>query len=286
MYKITQLMGLASLLLLGSCSSDDSRPGSDPTSKHYVLKQVNTIYYAVESDATGNHTSSTETRQVSYNFYYTDSNQLDSIRRDSHVFKTGVPTMPIPHGVKYQLNESLDLISYEVKDKDYPITNHTFTYDNGLVKNYKVSDIDLGFYEHQLEYNSNKQFVKSHSTNMTSGAEFEVNYSYNTKGELVQLTNTSNYTVNFTYDKGKNPFYSLPFDLTTLIFHDLYYIPITYAFPHNINSYKIGKEPAFTFDYTYNEDHFPIKTTIYKGAKTKSNLHMAIHYDYHIVPSI
>ncbi|MGG5506786.1 MULTISPECIES: hypothetical protein [unclassified Myroides] len=286
MFKTLQLVGLASLLLLGSCSSDDTQSTSTTTSKHYLLKQVNSIYYNVESDATGNHTSSKETKQVSYNFYYKNATQLDSIRRDTHVLQTGVPTIAIPHPITYKCNENNDLTSYEVQHRGAAITNHTFTYDNRLVQNYTISDIDLGFYEHQLKYNSNQQFVKSHSTNTTNGVEFEVNYSYNAKGELIKLTDTYNYTVNFTYDRGKNPFYSLPFDLTTLIFNDLYFIPITYAFPHTIKSYKIGSEPTFTFEYTYNEDHFPITTTIYKGAKTKRNLHMRLYYDYHIVPSI
>lgn len=283
-----KLVGLASLFLfLGSCSSDDStapKPDHPDGLDQYLLTSLDYTFYNVESDASGNHTSQTPRSQVHYTFNYKDFHRLDSITRDTHTFDNqGAVTTAVQHALAFELNEKFKLTTLNILLHGNVQQSYRFSYDKDLLQHFQIVNQGKPWLRHDLIYNTNKLFTQA-SVSILEQEErkLDVQYNYNQNNELLQVS-TENYAATFTYGTGKNPFYFLPFDLTTLLFEDLLYVPITYQFPHPLASYKVSDDTTLTFEYSYNKGNYPEKATVYKGAKTKANRYMVIEYNYHIL---
>ena len=106
------------------------------------------------------------------------------------------------------------------------------------------------------------------------------NYTYN---NLNQISHFTFYGENFsmTYDNKKNPFYNLPYDLTSIIFGFDLAFPYTYQFPNNITTLVIDEKET-TIEYAYNEENLPIRATSYLGQKKDQKIFFEITYTYEI----
>lgn len=288
MNKIVKSTLFASFLLtMIGCSSDDSntpQPDHPDGPDQYLLTSLDYTFYNVESDASGNHTSQSPGSQVHYTFSYKDSHQLDSITRDTYTFDDhGAIITAVQHALAFDLTEKYRLNTLNILLHGNVQQSYHFSYDQDLVQHFQIVDLGKPWLQHDLIYNTSKLFTQgSVSILEQEERKLDVQYNYNQNNELIQVS-TENYAATFTYGTGKNPFYFLPFDLTTLIFENLSYIPITYQFPHPLASYKVSDDTTFTFEYSYNKGNYPEKATVYKGSKTKANRYMVIEYNYHIL---
>lgn len=83
------------------------------------------------------------------------------------------------------------------------------------------------------------------------------------------------------YDSKNNPFKDLPFDLTSIVFEGVNFIPLTYTFPNNIKEYKTPYLDTYQLEYKYDENNNPIKASVYYlNDSNPKELDYEIEYSY------
>ncbi|MGG5578068.1 hypothetical protein ACPDHL_12105 [Myroides sp. C15-4] len=253
-----KLAGLASLLLLlGSCSSDDS---NKPTTekKHFISTVAVTKYKQYMSD------SEVSTQPFShslYSFNYKENQQLSTIDTKTTAYTPlGEVDQVYQGNIRYQLNTANQLLSLDFTHNSKTTQAFTYTYNQDLLASYTLETLDSS-YQIQYTYNTKKQFITAVDMNQSPEFQDKFGYEYNTANQLIEIKdyNMDNATA-ITYTAIPNPFYTLPFDLTTLIYVDLDLVPFNYMFSTTIASIK-GRFQHVVIEYEYNEANLPISAT-------------------------
>lgn len=280
MKKIVQTLALASFFLfLHSCTSDDNvKEPEQPTfeTKYYVSHIESTGFikdYLHNDDGTYKIISVPE-QGLTFDFTYTEDYKLTALNNAILVYKLGKVSETYPTIFDFKLDETNRLTSFDILLNNIPINTFAYTYTEDLLTSITIQEVGEKL-EQTFSYNDRKQFISS----LITPENIAFNYVYNEKNQMTKMT-TGNLAIEIGHDDKKNPFSHLPFDMTTLIFDELEYIPFTYRFPNNINSLVSPNQEQYTVEYTYNKDNYPTKALVYEVLKNEKILYKEIHYTY------
>ena len=273
-----KLAGLASLFLfLGSCSSDDSnKPATEK--KHFISTVAVTKYRQYMSEP------EPITQPYIHSLYsinYTENQQLSAIDTKTTQYNSlGEVDQVYQGSIHHQLNSSNQLLSLDFITNAKTTQAYTYTYNQDLLASYALNTLSSS-YEVKYTYNTKKQFITAIESDLKTEYNAEFAYEYNTNNQLVGIQDydTDNATT-ITYTDVINPFYALPFDLTTLIYADLGLVPFNYMFSTTIASIK-GRFQHIAIKYEYNEANLPTSATatVQKG-NSPAYPYMKIDYTY------
>ncbi|MDM1044899.1 hypothetical protein HX004_07465 [Myroides sp. 1354] len=282
MNYLIKLTTLASFFLfLGSCNSDDATTQPENNTKYLITKVHSTSYETIKMvNGNGTHIERTPTTYVEFHLTYDKNDQLESLAQDSRTMKNEEVVASFHHIFDVKLNQSNQLDSLHILLNDKKIQSDYFKYENNLVEEFST----FGILKIALKYNNQNQFTTGIADFIRptgNSQPYTVNYKYNTNKQLVGY-NYMDYKLELTYNTGKNPFSHLPLDLTSFIFGEFGYIPLTYKFPNTVADYKITSDASTTYSITYNfnSGNYPTEATVYKGSITPENIVQVITYSY------
>ncbi|MGG5506110.1 MULTISPECIES: hypothetical protein [unclassified Myroides] len=282
MKKHTHLLAFAFLsLCLTNCSSDDStveikRPV--PTyEKQYFISQVQTSLYTKEfkHETNGSYEILPILEQENlFQFTYTEDYKLQTLRDVLTLYKDAKPKQTYAIDYNFELDENDRLKTLEKRMGNTLINHFAFTYKDNLLHTNTVQQegetLELTFV-----YNQASQFTSA----LIKPYSMKFDYAYNDKNQMISM-GTLGLSVEFGYTEEKNPFSHLPFDMTTLLLEELSLIPLTYHFPNLIQTLVSPEHENFTIEYTFNEDLYPVKATMYEMLNKKKVVYKEFTYTY------
>ncbi|WP_410881369.1 hypothetical protein [Myroides sp. DW712] len=285
MNKAIKTIVLASFLLaMIGCSSDDSSKEpkgpegpvyedlylvSSIESKHYREDEIMHEDGTVERAAIHDYT-------VNLNFVYDDNLNLSDATNKMTFYNDGQIVSTSQGKIEHKLNEKNQLISLLLTGGNMFNDSFVYTYQDDLLKKYNSLG-EYGNYEHLFTHNAQKQFTNS----SLEPQNLEFTYTYNNKNQLAGIKNTAQTKpMQIEYDNQNNPFKYLPFDLTTVLFDEIKYMPLSYIFPNNITYTKASDDFLFKIAYTYNEANFPLTAKISSEDEGKKSLEQELFYTY------
>lgn len=287
MKKIVQSASMLCLFaLFASCSSDDStRPyieppiegPTTPIEKHYYVSDVQSKSYTIDMEHQLNGTyemTSTLSQQDHFVLSYTDDFKLTSLNNTVNEYKDEKVNNTYVLDYHFELDENNRLKTFDIQRQGNSLRSFVYHYKNNRLDSNRL--VDEGQVINQsFTYNDKDQFIRSTITPMN--LQFE--YGYNDKNQLISMSFFT-LSMEIGYDEGKNPFTLLPFDMTSFVFNEMDFIPLTYHFSTNFNYLKSPENEKYTIEYTYNEDHYPIKAMMYEVTEKTKNLYREIDYSY------
>lgn len=288
MKKLVQPLALSSLFLLFmSCTSDDSNltdpiicPTVFPTPEnHYYVSdiKVTSFDFNFEHNENGSYEIKTHPDQgLTFDFSYTEDFKLTGINNSILLYENNEVIYSVNTIFDYNFNEKNQLANFGIFVENTLLRSQSYTYNDDLVASTVTRDPD-GTQTQTFTYNDKKQFISS----LLQPKNARLTYSYNGNDQLNSLS-INNEKLEFTYDDKKNPFATLPFDLTTIIHDELEFIPLTYRFANNINFIKNPDQEVFTIEYQYNTDNYPTKATIYQTVNKTKVIYKTIDFTYQV----
>ncbi|MGG5578066.1 hypothetical protein ACPDHL_12095 [Myroides sp. C15-4] len=283
MNKVIKTIALASFFLtIVGCSSDDtSKTPEGPTFENkQLISHVKSTYYwndeEYKEDGTTQHISGTD-YVIDFNFSYDDHLALSALTykviyyQDNEIRK-------VTDGVfNFKLNQAGQLETLDITGDIMFRNTYTYTYTDGLVSKIESNDGSQKS-EQTFTYNAAKQMIQSEIPSIP----WTFNYTYNNQNQLIKIQNNrTELPEQIEYDAKSNPFKDLPFDLTSVLFEGVNYIPLTYMFPNNIQGYKTPYLDTYQLEYKYDENNNPIKASIYYQSDNQpKELDYEIDYSY------
>ncbi|MGG5577131.1 hypothetical protein ACPDHL_07305 [Myroides sp. C15-4] len=271
---------IASLsVFLFSCSSDDSSTPPPPTyhiEKTPYISEIQQSFYE-SPDPTREGNPQDKIIDINYDFTYDADFNLQHITYKDALYKNQVA---IPQQ-DLQLQPTLDpqgrLKLWEIKEKGETVDDYVYQYQDDRLTaiTYNLRSKG-GSFTSQLSYNDNNQLV----LNEALEANLLIDYKYNAKNQIDKMK-FNGQNVSFTYDDKKSPFYSLPFDLTSVLINFNFILPYTYHFPNNVTSIVLDGQMVQA-DYTYNENDLPLKVVYYTMENEEKIIDFEINYSYKI----
>lgn len=284
--KLTAITSL--LLLFVSCTSDDNKTEGPKGKKQYLLTAVNYTAYKADpmqaGDFTLNYTPEYREPEftASLSLTYDTDKQLSELllTKKQYENESVVDHHVYTYKPEYNVSQQIKALTISSQDNN---SQYSFSYENEQLKALQVLDNARISYDQQFVYNNLKQFTNATVQTIENEPQtIELAYTYNAANQLVHLTN-GNDAIDFSYDTGKNPFDALPFDLTTLILDNIYFVPLTYKFTNTLASYRLStEEQPYLLEHVYNEDNYIIQTKIYRGTKVNEKHYMLIVYKYEV----
>lgn len=283
MNKVIQTIALASFFLtLVGCSSDDT--SKDPEGPTFVNKQlishVKSTYYWYDEeyneDGTTQHISGLD-YVIDFDFSYDDHLDLSALTYKVTYYQDN-EIRKVTDGVfNFKLNQARQLETLDITGDIMFRNTYTYTYADGLVSKVESNDGNQKS-EQTFTYNATKQMIQSEIPSIP----WTFNYTYNTQNQLIKIQNNrTELPEQIEYDTKNNPFKDLPFDLTSVLFEGVNYIPLTYTFPNNIKGYKTPYLDTYQLEYKYDENNNPIKASIYyQSDNLPKELDYEIDYSY------
>lgn len=284
MKKRTHTLAFAFLALsLASCSSDDTTleiKQPVPTyEKHYFISQIQTALYSKEfkHETNGSYEVLPILEQEDlFQLTYTEDFKLQTLRNVSTLYKDTKPNKTHTIDYNFELDEKGRLQTMEKQTGNILISHLGFAYKDNLLHT-NIMQEEGEILEQTFFYNQANQFTSA--LIKPYGVKFD--YTYNDKNQMISMK-TQGLAVEFGYTEGKNPFSHLPFDMTTLLLDELSLIPLTYHFPNLIHSLVSPDQENFTIEYTFNENLYPIKATMYEILGKKKVIYKEFTYTYTI----
>jgi|GEM_PF-3516745 len=285
MKKIVPYGLLASFsLFLFSCGSDDhsflskvpEHVDPDPIiEKTYYLSKIDQRYYSTPDTSSPN-TEQNILQHITYSFFYDEIFTLNHAVFHNIISEDGSTPQTFSYKIAHTLNEQKQLQKIAFQEHEIDASSYKYFYNESLVIKCISRYAGQGSFSGDYKYNNQKQLISYSAPEPRLFA----NYSYNNLNQISQFTF---YGENFsmTYDNKKNPFYNLPYDLTSIILGFDLAFPYTYQFPNNITSLVIDKKET-TIEYAYNEENLPIRATSYLGQKEDQKIIYDITYTYEI----
>lgn len=285
--KLTTIFSL--LFLFTSCTSDDNQKEEPTGKKNYLLTRVNYTAYPSAPIQTGDFTLNYTPKYrepefvALFDLTYDNDKQVKKLHLKKDMYENGLLVARHSYTFKPKYNSFQQMETLTVSSEAHTTSEYSFSYENELVKDLQVLDNARISYNQHLVYNNLKQFTQATvQTIENEPRTMELAYTYNSANQLMNLTDGNN-MIDFSYDIGKNPFDALPFDLTTLILDNIYFVPLTYKFANTLASYTLSTEESpFIFEHTYNEDNYITHTKIYRGSKERDKHYMLIAYQYEV----
>lgn len=287
MKKLVQSASMLCLFsLFANCSSDDTtRPYIEPPiegpttriEKHYYVSEVQSKSYVIDMEHQINGTyemTSTLSQQDHFVLSYTDDFKLTSLNNTVNEYKDEKVNKTYVLNYLYELDENNQLKTFDIQRQGKSLRSFAYHYKNNRLESNRMVDEGQVF-DQSFSYNEKDQII--YSTISPMNVQFD--YGYNDKNQLITM-GVFSLNMEMGYDEGKNPFIPLPFDMTTLVFNDLDFIPLTYHFAANFNYLKSPEHEEYIIEYTYNEDHYPIKAMMYEVTEKTKTLYREIEYSY------
>ncbi|WP_410881371.1 hypothetical protein [Myroides sp. DW712] len=279
MNKAIKTIVLASFFLtLVGCSSDDT--SKEPEGPAFVNKQlishVKSTYYWYDEDGNTQHMSGKD-YEIDFNFSYDDHLALSALTYKVTHYKED-EVLEVTDGVfNFKLNQARQLETLDITGDIMFRNTYTYIYTDGLVRKVESTDGSQKS-EQTFTYNTAKQMIKSEIPSIP----WTFNYTYNNKNQIIKVqSNRAELPEQIEYDTKNNPFKDLPFDMTTILFEGMDYMPLTYTFPNNIKEYKTPYLDTYLLEYKYDENNNPIKTSIYYQSDNQpKELDYEIDYSY------
>ena len=270
-------------LFVGSCSSDDTTtPPQKPKptyEKQYFITEIKTITYVNEVNTKPNGSSdvtSTLGQSDQFKLTYTNDYKLQALSDFVTLYTEDQIEQTYTVDYNFTLDENNRLKTMESRSANTLINQMNFSYKNHLLQSYTTKEegqrLELIF-----TYNEADQFIQS--LVRPYGVQFD--FAYNKKNQLISMA-ALGLKIEFGYSEGKNPFVHLPFDMTTLLFEELDLIPLTYHFANPLNTLISPDNENFEIEYTLNEDHYPVKATMYEIIADKKVVYRELQYTYTI----
>ncbi|MGS4344171.1 hypothetical protein ACKUSY_00975 [Myroides odoratus] len=283
MNKAIKTIVLASFLLsMIGCSSDDSsKEPEGPTSVNkQLISHVKSTYYWYDEeyneDGTTQHISGKD-YEIDFNFSYNDRLELSALTYKVTYYQDD-EVRNVTDGVfNFKLDQAHQLQTLDITGDIMFRNTYTYAYTDGLVRKVESNDGSQKS-EQTFTYNTAKQMIKSEIPSIN----LVFNYTYNTQNQIIKIQDNRNeLSEQIEYDTKNNPFKDLPFDLTSILFEGLNYIPLTYTFPNNIKEYKTPYLDTYLLEYKYDEHNNPIKASIYYQSDNQpKELDYEIDYNY------
>ncbi|KZE83579.1 hypothetical protein AV926_04680 [Myroides marinus] len=210
----------------------------------------------------------TNTKDISYK--YNDYGNLTSI----HTVSTKLSyDTEIKQGYQklietIKLNDQQLIEDIKIEEHSDIKTTKQLSYKNNLLKQVKTTESSVlrpEYFILNYEYN-NKQLVGTisveHSKHNQPPYFFKIACNYNANGALKSFTSKDT-TLEFSYDKAKNPFAHLKTFYTDILNQELLFplLHTNYKQQNNITQITNG-DKLIIYKYTYNNDNLPIKAIV------------------------
>lgn len=215
-------------------------------------------------------------------FQYNDYGYLTRVNTTS---KDSSPYLELKLNKEQRIEEAEEV---KVIDHTNITTKTILSYKNDLLEETSIKNLDTSFVNDlklNFEYN-NKQLPSlikvEHKKHNNTPNFSKLSYEYNTNGSLKSYT-AQERTFTFKYDNAINPFAHISTFYTDPISNE-YLFPLLYTNykqKNNITHITNG-DRKLLFEYTYNDDHLPIKAIIKEYYKNNtSNLSEYFQYEYY-----
>ena len=264
-------------LFLFNCSSDDST--TPPPPKYYIEKTpyISEIkqYFYEEPDTTREGNPQDKAIDIAYNFLYDADFKLQHINYTDMVYKNQVVVQQQNLNLQPTFDQQARLQLWEIKEDGAVVDNYVYHYQNDQLHaiTYNLNSRG-GSFTSQLSYNDKNQLI----LNEALEANLLIDYKYNAKNQIDRMKFNGQNIV-FTYDDKKSPFYTLPFDLSSILINFNMILPYTYHFENNVTSITLGGETLHV-DFTYNTDDLPTKAVYYTLDQEEKIVDFEIYFTY------
>lgn len=283
MNKVVKIIALSSLFftIIGCSSDDNSKTPEGPKfeDKHLVSHVKSTYYWSNEELNEDGTTQIVPVLdyEIDFNFKYDDDFALSALTYTVTYYQDEKVKDVTNGAFNFKFNEAQQLQTLDITGDIMLRDSYKFTYINNRVSKLESNDGSQK-YGQTFSYNDAHQFIQSEIQSLN----LNFDYTYNSKNQLIKIQDNKNeLSEQIEYDSKNNPFKDLPFDLTSIVFEGVNFIPLTYTFPNNIKEYKTPYLDTYQLEYKYDENNNPIKASVYYlNDSNPKELDYEIEYSY------
>ncbi|MDM1408469.1 hypothetical protein [Myroides sp. DF42-4-2] len=283
MNKAVKTIAVASFFFaFVGCSSDDNSktPEGPSFEDKQLISHVKSTYYWTDEEYYEDGTTqviSGKDYQIDFNFSYDDHLALSALTYKVTYYKDDEILKVTDGEFSFKLNAENQLQTLEITGDPMYAGTYLFTYANDILTKLEFKDNDQNFTQN-FTYNAENQFIKSD----IQAFNLNLDYTYNAQKQISKIqSNRNELPEQIEYDTQNNPFKDLPFDLTSVLFEGINYIPLTYTFPNNIKGFKTPYFDTYQLEYKYDENNNPLKATVYYISDNQpKELDYEIDYSY------